>query len=166
MNNLLDAMAGAGWNTPAPAKATPAAPNTDKAKIEKAEKKGAGSLTPMEFEDVTGLPAKFMELTLEQAVFRHGNIQGIKGWAEQLDKMMSALKKSVDVQKTRSELIGFDFVDAHVISYLNVLSEQLFDYAGEDRKMLKAIEKMIKDTKKIIGKEFSKLQRYQKIVAS
>ncbi len=159
-------MVGAGWNTPTPAKAKKPAGNIDKAKIERAEKKGAGSLTPMEFEDVTGLPAKFMDLTLEQAVFRHGNIQGIKAWAEQLDKMMSALKKSVDVKKTRSELIEFDFVRAHVMSYLNVLSEQLFDYAGEDGKMLKAITKIIKDTQKIIDKEFRKLQRYQEIVAS
>ncbi len=166
MSSLLDAMGNAGWNAAAPVKTKAAPGNTDKAKIERAEKKGAGSLTPMEFEDVTGLPSKFMDLTLEQMVLQHGNIQGIKAWAEQLDKMMSALKKSVDVKKTRSELIEFDFVRAHVITYLNVLSEQLFDYAGEDSKMLKAITKIIKDTQKIIDKEFRKLQRYQEIVAS
>ena len=166
MSSLLDAMDNAGWNAAAPAKTKAAAGNTDKAKIAQAEKIGAGALTPMQFEDVTGLPPKFMGLTLEEMVLQHGNIQGIKAWAEQLDKMMSALKKSVDVKKTRSELIEFDFVRAHVITYLNVLSEQLFDYAGEDSKMLKAITKIIKDTQKIIDKEFRKLQRYQEIVAS
>ena len=166
VNSLLDAMDNAGWNAAAPAKTKTPPGNTDKAKIEQAEKIGAGALTPMQFEDVTGLPGKFLDLKLEQMVLQHGNIQGIKAWAEQLDKMMSALKKSVDVRKMRSELIAFDFVRAHVMTYLNVLSEQLFDYAGEDKKMLKAITKIIKDTQKIIDKEFHKLQRYQEIVAS
>lgn len=166
MSSLLDAMDNAGWNAATPVETTQAPSITDKAKIEKARKKGAGALTPMEFEELIGLPSKFMNLTLEQMVLQHGNIPGMKSWAEQLDKMMSSLKKSVDIRKTRSELIEFDFVKAHVMTYLNVLSEQLFDYAGEDGKMLKAITKIIKDSQKVIGKEFHKLQRIQEKVAS
>ena len=166
MSGLLDAMDNAGWNAAAPAKVAQPESITDKAKIEWAQKKGAGALTPMEFEELIGLPSKFMNLTLEQMVLQHGNIPGMKSWAEQLDKMMSSLKKSVDIRKTRSELIEFDFVKAHVMTYLNVLSEQLFDYAGEDGKMLKAITKIIKDSQKVIGKEFHKLQRIQEKVAS
>ena len=165
MSSLLDAMDNAGWNAAAPVKTKAAPGNTDKAKIEKAQKKGAGFLTPMEFEELIGLPSKFMNLTLEQMVLQHGNIPGMKSWAEQLDKMMSSLKKSVDIRKTRSELIEFDFVKAHVMTYLNVLSEQLFDFAGEDGKMLKAITKIIKDSQKVICKEFHKLQRIQEKVA-
>lgn len=166
VSSLLNAMESAGWDKLAATKSKAESSNTDKAKIEKAEKKGASSLTPMEFEELIGLPSKFMNLTLEQMVLQHGNIPGMKSWAEQLDKMMSALKKSVDIRKTRAELIDFDFVRAHVMTYLSVLSEQLFDYAGEDGKMLKAISKIIKDSKKVIAKEFHKLRRIQEKVAS
>lgn len=136
-----------------------------KEKIKKYEKKGAGLLSPVEFEELIESPSKLKEMTLEQLVLEHSHIQGVKTYAETLDKMMSALKKSVEIKKIRHELIDRDFVLSHVFSYLNILSERIFDRCGTDKKMLKDFTKMIKESQRQIDDELKKLQKIQETAA-
>lgn len=125
----------------------------------------ADDLTPMEFEELTGIPGKLKNYTLEQLVYAHGNIPGIKTYAETLDKIMSALKKSVEIQKIKCELIERNFFKSHVASYLEILSEQLFDYAGTDKKMRKDFSKLVKHTQRSIDNELNKLQKIQEKIS-
>lgn len=134
-------------------------------KKKKITNENADNLTPMEFEELTGIPGKLKNYTLEQLVYAHGNIPGIKTYAETLDKIMSALKKSVEIQKIKRELIERDFFKSHVASYLEVLSEQFFDYAGTDKKMRKDFSKLIKHAKRSVDNELNKLQKIQEKIS-
>jgi hypothetical protein len=141
--------------------------NKPKPKIEKPVKKKSNiktqknKISNMEFEDILGLPPEFKNLTMEEMVLQYLNYPGMKSYAELLDKIMAATKKSVEIKKVRSELIELEWVKSHIFPYLSLLSEQLFDYAGEDKKMLKAFSKIIKDTQRTIDKEIKKIQQIQ-----
>jgi hypothetical protein len=152
---------------PKGSKNNPKAPKTDKGSdIEKIKKKKPTELSPVEFEELIGLPEQFKGMTMEEMVLRFGNYPGMKMYAELLDKLMSGLKKSVEIQRIRHELIERDFFKAHVKAYLSVLSDQLFDYAGNDKKMLKDFEKMIHHTQQNIDRELGKLQKIQETALS
>ena len=135
-------------------------PDIDK-KNKELQQKNSDHLSPVEFEELMGIPARLKDLTLEEIVLGYSNIPGIKSYAETLDKIMSGLKKSVEIQRIKRELIERDFFKSHVISYLNVLSEQLFDLAGTDKKMLKDFSKMIKHAQRSIDNELKKLHKLQ-----
>lgn len=160
MNGLLDAMEKEGWNEP-----RPEIPDKQKKIIEEYENKDTDNLTPREFEDLIQLPAKFMNLTLEQLVIEYSHPQGMQQYANILDKIMSAAKKSVEIKAKKDVLIDREFVLAHVFSYLNILSELLFDFAGTDKKMLKDFTKMIKETQRQIDDQLKKLQKIQETAA-
>lgn len=137
--------------------------NKLKSKQKEIKNKNTSNLTPIEFEEMINLPGELKDLTLEKLVLQFGNLPGIKSWAETLDKIMSGMKKSVEIQKIKHDLIERSFFQSHVEAYLNVLSEQLFDYAGTDKKMLKDFSKMIQHTQRNIDRELSKLQKIQGI---
>lgn len=160
MIGLLDAMQQNGWN-----KKNPKTISKQQEKIKTYEKKDADNLSPVEFEELIDLPAKFMDLTIERLVLEYSHTPGMKSYADLLDKMMSALKKSVEIKKIKHDLIEREFVKAHVFTYLNVLSEQLFDMAGTDKKMLKDFTKMIRETQRHIDDELNKLQKIQEAAA-
>lgn len=153
----------AGKNTSAKSKKKKDAEETpeESKQIEALKSKDTSHLSPVEFEELMGIPGKLKDMTLEQVVFGYGNIPGLKSYAETLDKIMSGLKKSVEIQEKKRELITRDFFKGHVVSYLEILSEQLFDYAGTDKKKLKDFSKMIKHTQRSIDNELKKLHKLQ-----
>ncbi len=160
MNSLLEAMEQDGWNELKQKKQ-----DKQEEELKKYEKKDVGDLSPVEFEELIELPAKFMDLTIERLVLEYSHTPNMKQYADLLDKMMSALKKSVEIKKIKADLIEREFVKAHVFTYLNVLSEQLFDFAGTDKKMLKDFTKMIKETQRHIDDELKKRQKIQEVAA-
>ncbi len=160
MNSLLEAMEREGWNELKSKKQ-----DKQEEELKKYENINPNILTPVEFETIMDLPAKFMNLTLRQLVLEYHHPQGMQAHAKTLDTIMSAMKKSVDIKKAQDELIDRDFVIAHVFTYLNVLSEVIFDYCGTDKKMLKDFTKMIEETQRHIDDELEKLQKIQELVA-
>lgn len=121
----------------------------------------ASELSPVELDELLGQPQQFHDMTLKEMVLQFGNFPGMKSYAELLDKTMSSLKKSVEIQKIKHELIERTFFVSHVKVYINLLSEQLFDYAGTDKKMLRDFEKMINHAQQNIDRELGKLQKMQ-----
>ena len=116
-----------------------------------------------DFEYVMGLPNKLMNARLCDLMENYGSWPGIKNWAETLDKTMSAQKKTVDVQRARGELIERDFVRSHVYDILNVLSNQLFDYADGDAKMRREVEKIIQHTKRNLIDQLKRQARIHQV---
>lgn len=100
---------------------------------------------------------------MEQLVLEHGTIMGIKAYADILDKMLGAAKKSVEVARARGEVIEREFFKAHVKNYLDVLSQQLFDLAGDDEKLSRDFNKIIQHTKRHIDGELGKNQRIKEV---
>ncbi len=139
--------------------------NIAKAEAKSLSKKRPESLSPMEFEELIGLPGKLKGMTLEEFVLQHSNYPGMKAYAELLDKIMSGVKKSVEIQKIKHELIERNFFRSHVKSYLDVLSEQLFDYCGANKGMLKDFTKMIQHAQRNIDRELGKLQKIQELAS-
>jgi hypothetical protein len=81
-----------------------------------------------EFENITGLPSKMMNMNLKQLVNRYGGPMMLKNWADILNKLMSANEKDQKIQERRIELVEKDFVVSRLFSYIETLSHQLFDY--------------------------------------
>jgi len=80
------------------------------------------------FEDMTGLPAKMMKISMKTLVLKYGGAMQLKNWADILNKLMTASEKELKMAERRIELIDKDFVIARLFSYLETLSQQLFDY--------------------------------------
>lgn len=116
------------------------------------------NLTPEGIEKLLDLPNKCLKMTMEQIVLEFQNIRNLKLYAETLDKQLSAAKKAVEIKKSKSEMIERDFIKSHVLNYLNILSNQLFDYAGENEKMCKDFSKIIQHAQKQLDREFEKLE--------
>lgn len=119
------------------------------------------SYTEQKKEELLAIPEKLRTMTLEQIVFSHMNIAGLKTYAETIDKIMSGFKKSVEIQRMKHELINRDFFRSHIIVYLDVMNDQLFDMAGTDKKMLKDFSKVIKHAKISIKNELDKMVKIQ-----
>ncbi len=119
------------------------------------------SYTEQKKEELLAIPEKLRTMTLEQIVFSHMNIAGLKTYAETIDKIMSGFKKSVEIQRMKHELINRDFFRSHIIVYLDVMNDQLFDMAGTDKKMLKDFSKVIKHAKISIKNELDKIIKIQ-----
>jgi hypothetical protein len=134
-------------------------------KLNPIDEKKAETLSPIEFEELTDMPGNLKNLTLEQLVLEHTNIKNVQQYAKTLDTIMSALKKSVEIKKIKQELIDRNFVKSHVMSYLNVLSDRIFNYCGNDGAMLKEFSGMIKEAQQSIDGEFDKLQKIQEAAA-
>lgn len=82
----------------------------------------------IEFENITGLPAKLMKLNLKQLVSRYGGPMMLKTWADILNKIMNSNEKDQRIQERRQELIDKDFVISRLFSYLETLNNQFFDF--------------------------------------
>lgn len=137
----------------------------------------------IDFENVTGLPARMMDLNIKQLVMRYGGPMMLDSWSKILQRLMSANEKDQKIQERRLELIEKDFVIARLFSYLETLSSRLFDYtenipvelialvrSGADNIEFQIKEKMrhdfsilIKDTKENINRELENLKKkYEK----
>ena len=80
-----------------------------------------------DFENISGLPAKMMKLTLRQLVMRYGNQMMLKNYADILNKMMMASERDQKIQIRKLELIEKDFVISRIFSYLETLHNQVFN---------------------------------------
>jgi len=137
----------------------------------------------VEFENITGLPARMMKLNLKNLVVRYGGPMMLKSWADILVKIMSANEKDQKIQERRLELIQKDFVISRLFMFLETLSSRIFDYtesipmeiialvkSGIDdieieikKKMRKDFSILLRDTKENITRELENLKtKYEK----
>ena len=82
-----------------------------------------------DFENITGLPQRMMNLTVFQLVKKFGGELQLKGWADILSKLMTAMEKDQKYQERRNQLIEKDFVISNVFKYLDVFMDAVFDMA-------------------------------------
>jgi len=139
--------------------------------------KASGRMSEADFESLTGLPYKLHNLTIEQLAMQYGAQMHLKSYIDILNVLMSAMKKDVEIQVRRAELIDRDLVNAHIFQFLDVLLNQFFDWpesiidgviaeARADEKMArlklpekfrKDFSKIVKQTKKVIIDDLKKL---------
>ena len=81
-----------------------------------------------EFENITNLPAKMMNMTMKQLVMRYGGQMMLDKWATILNKLMQASERDQKIQEKRLDLIEKDFCVSKLFLYLETLSKLLFDY--------------------------------------
>ncbi|MDD5353061.1 MAG: hypothetical protein PHS93_07880 [Candidatus Omnitrophica bacterium] len=136
-----------------------------------------------QFEDVTGLPERMMNLTLYELVKRYGGPMNLESWSKILQRLMGAMSQDQKIQERRLTLIEKDFVISRLLQYLETLSNRLFDYTesapidfislvkagGENieieikKKMRKDFSISIKDTKEALTRELESLKKkYEK----
>lgn len=136
-----------------------------------------------DFENCTGLPARMMDLTIKELVVKYGGPMMLDSWSKILQRLMAANEKDQKIQERRLELIEKDFVISSVITYMNILSDRIFDLAESQNKIiissvrsdpekaeaiikdmrLKAYSKIIKETKRAIEQAIKNMKsKYEK----
>lgn len=130
------------------------------------------------FEDVSGLPSKMMGLTLMELVRNYGGPMQLEKWAAILQKIMTAQKAEVSIQRDRLTLIEKDFVLSQIFKFVDEFINQIFDLAdsqneiifslaktGTDEAKMKikkmrvdSYSKILKETKKIINTNLNKMK--------
>jgi len=141
------------------------------------------NIDEIEFENITGLPARMMKLNLKNLVVKYGGPMMLKSWADILVKIMSANEKDQKIQERRLELIQKDFAISRLFMFLETLSSRIFDYtenipveiialvkSGADdieieikKKMRKDLSILLKDTKENVNRELENLKtKYEK----
>ncbi len=136
-----------------------------------------------QFENVTGLPARMMNLTLYELVKRYGGPMNLESWSKILQRLMGAMSQDQKIQTDRLKLIEKDFTISKIFIYLETLSNRLFDYCESlpieiisfsqsepetaeiktKQKMRKDISILLKESKDSITKELENLKnKYQK----
>src|SRR4030042_3339951 len=103
-----------------------------------------------------------LNMNIKQLVLKYGGPMQLKNWADILNKLFMSNEKDQKIQERRLELIEKDFVTARIFSFMEVLSNQLFDMPASVIDNLIAL--IISDKEKsrntcieIIKKEISKL---------
>jgi hypothetical protein len=137
-------------------------------------------LSEAEFEDITGLPDRMMNMTIKKLVRYYGGPMQLKIWADILNKQMMSAERDQRMRERRFELIEKDFVIAKIFNYLETLSQQLFDYpesiidslvaivkSGKEenlrmgliKEMEKSLGLLIAETKKNINRELHNMRK-------
>ena len=80
------------------------------------------------FEELTGLPEKFANMSMRDVVFKYGNLKEIKNIADTLNTIMAAAHRDVKIQEARKELIPRDFVQSHLVRYVDLMNTQVLEY--------------------------------------
>lgn len=148
-------------------------------KAGKALPSDVSELSAMDFTNITGVPAEMLKMSWAQVVTKFGAPLQMKNYVDILNTLMSAHKRDVDVQEKRRKLIEKDFVQSHLLQFVDVMINQLFDYpesvideivseikADEKRarmnipeRMRKDFTRIIKETKRLINKEIDNIKR-------
>lgn len=131
----------------------------------------SGGAEGVDFDVISGVPEKMLNMTIKELVLQYQGFTGLKGYADILNTLMSARSKEVKIQEIRKDLISKDFM-IHLKSFLDDLSEKLFDYAetclieiiplaktNEDIARKKIPELLTKNFGKIIEQCKRKIQR-------
>jgi len=126
------------------------------------------SYDELEFEDISGLPARMMKLNLFQLVMKYGGPMILTNWSLILQRIMAAQEKEQKIKERRLELIEKDFVISQVVLYLEILSNFLFDYAESQPIQFISLIKSGKESieillKKQMTKDFSMILKNTKL---
>ncbi len=119
----------------------------------------ADLLSEMDDSELLGIPAELLNMRLVDVLTRFQGLPSLKDFASAIAALMLARKRSIEIAAARGELIEKKFVQTHVMNYLNVLAESLFDHAGEDSGLLRMYEKLIKNAQKSINTDLKRLQK-------
>lgn len=123
---------------------------------------GGSEVEEMDFETITGLPSRMMGMTIKELVIKYGGPMMLDQFSKILQRLMTADEKDQKIQERRQELIEKDFVISGVFSYLNILSDNLFDLAESKTDLIVAAvkadeEKAKKTIRDMLLKDFSKI---------
>jgi hypothetical protein len=134
-------------------------------------------------ERITGLPREMLGLTIRQLAMRYGGSASLEKWSKILNQLLQADEREMKTQERRIELIEKDFVVSRLFSFIELLSNQLFDLPSsqvdnwialalteKDQARIKIIDnfkievgRLIKDCKFSITKELENLKsKYEK----
>jgi len=137
----------------------------------------------VDFENITGLPARMMNMTIMELVTKYGGPMMLESWSKILQRLMGASLQDQKIQERRLELVEKDFIISRILQYLENQSIRLFDYAesapigfistvqagGENveieikKKMRKDFSILIKESKESVTRELENLKKkYQK----
>lgn len=167
--NLLDQMEQQGWDEV-------------ESEIEPEESttfESSNQFSREDFENVTGLPAKMMKLTLFELVSRYGGPMQLDKWAIVLQKLSTTMERNQKTQERRNELIEKDFVISNVKKYLDTFMEGMFDLIESENQIIissviadpeksklsikelrkKAVTKLSRETKKSIKGSIERLNK-------
>lgn len=119
-----------------------------------------------DFESLSGLPDKYMDMTIKQIIFKHGDLATFKLYVDVLEKLMSARKKDIEASEKRNQLIPRSTVE-FLKAYIDIFTNQLFDYAESAGieiipLVLADPEKAKKKLPNVLIKIFSKLAKETK----
>jgi len=136
-----------------------------------------------DFEKLSGLPATMMNMSLKELVMKYGGSMSLEKYTNILNKLFAAYEKDNKIQEHRLYLVEKDFVVSRLFSFLELLSNQLFDLPSsqvdnwialslteKDQARIKIIDnfkievgRLIKDCKFSITKELENLKsKYEK----
>lgn len=116
-----------------------------------------------EFENLTGLASKMMNMSMKDLVFRYGGQLQLDGYSKILQRLMSMALQDQKMQERRLDLVEKDFMISSVFSYLNILSDALFDLAESQNKIIIATVKSDPEKAEIVIRDM-RLKSYSKII--
>lgn len=109
-------------------------------------------LTSGQFENITGLPARMMNMSLKNLVIKYGTRPEIEKYVKILNMLFQNAEKDNKIKEKRIELIEKDFCTARLFQYLEVLNNRLLDYADYIVDKIISMTLADKDTASIKGK--------------
>jgi hypothetical protein len=93
-----------------------------------------------DFENITGLPDKMMNITLKELVSTYGGVMRLEKWANTLEKLLSASYTEMVMLEEKGKLIDRDFV----IQCFNGFLGEVY-YFLENQEYRDDVYKIIKD---------------------
>jgi hypothetical protein len=116
-----------------------------------------------QFEDLTGLPAKAMQMTLMELVLKLGGPLMLEDWSKIAQRFIAASFQNQKMQEHRTELCEKDFFISNVSNYINILHESLFDLAESQTEIIIATIKSNEENARNIIKDM-RLKSYSKVI--
>jgi len=115
-------------------------------KPEKKEKPSTDVSTEIEFENTSGLAAKYLNMKIGDLVRVRGGVQGLKEWVGILKNLTATSKAEQEMQERRNELVEKDFMISNVKKYLDLFMSNAFDAVESQKKIISATYKADPET--------------------
>lgn len=133
----------------------------------------------IEFENTSGLPKKYLNMSIGELVRLKGGVSGLKEWSMILKNLITADKIDQDMRERRNQTIEKDFVISNIIKYINIFMDGMFDLIESQNRVIissvkadalkaeksipemrkKAVTKLSKETKKTINNSLKRLSK-------
>jgi len=140
-------------------------------------------MTGDQFENITGLPQKMMNMSLKNLIIRYGTQTMLEKYVKILNMLFQSAERDNKINERQNLLIPKEFTESKLFFYLEILNNRLLDYpeniidkiisftlSDKETARIKAltqmridIETFINDTKNKIDNEIKNIKdKYQK----